>query len=355
MKTDIGGGYDIFFVTQAVEERGKKMILVSSGMAIFLTLFAAAMWGSWFQSLNHIKGYPISGFVLWLYTSSLVLVWGVVLVLMPSALPEGIGYYIAGKMGTVVLVAVCGAAMAIGLHIQIKIMGQIGMILSTAISGAFGSIFGVIITVIVGGGLPPNVSLGLVILSTTILIGASYICQYAAVLRDKDNNISEGGKQASAKIVLLLIFSNLLVSGYPYGLAAGTITEANPGGIPPLLCVAFLATGSFIGVAITTSVDITRNKEWQKVLHPGSKKPFVLGIVSGLCHYGGNILSIISAPVLSPAISFLFGRTANMWTYFWGVAYGEFSGAKKRTITVLVLGILAYVLGIVLLAVGMYR
>lgn len=326
---------------------------ISNAMAVFMTLFAAAMWGSWFQCLNHTKKFPIAGFVLVLYGVSFVLVWAVVGILSHWVLPEGIGFYLSGKASTVLLVMLGGAAMSMGLHMQLKIMGQIGMILVTALNGTFSSIFGILITILIAG-LPENLSLGLVVASTVILMAASYICQYASVLRDKDNNITEGGKQATTKIVLLLILSNLLVSGYPFGMSVGTMTDTNPNGIPALLCVAFLATGSLIGVLISASVDLTRNKEWNAFLHPGTPKPIILGSISAVCHYGGNILSILASPLISPAVSFLFGRTANMWTYFWGIAYKEFAGAKKRTYFVLALGIIGYVLGVILLGRGMY-
>lgn len=327
----------------------------SNEVALLVTLLAAAMWGSWFQCLKHLGDYPYSGFVLWLYTASLVLVWGVVLVFGPMLLPEGIGTAMEGKFGRVLMVMVCGAFMSVGLHMQIGIMGRIGMILSTAISGAIGSIFGVVVTVIAGGGLPANLSLGLVILSTVILVVASYICTCASSMRDKDIGNESKQNKVDLKTIFILIVSNLFVTGYAYGFSAGTQTDSNPNGLPPLLCVAFLATGSFIGVAASTGFLITRNKQWKQILHPGSVKPFLAGIISGLCHYGGNILSIFATPVLSAAISFLLGRTANMWTYFWGIVYGEFSGAKRKTVMVLILGILAYITGVLLLAVGMYR
>lgn len=329
-------------------------MVFSSGMAIFATLFAAFMWGSWFQSLNHLKGYPIAGFVLWLYTASMVLVWGVVAVLAPSQLPQGFAYYLQGKGDVVAFVLVCGAGLSTGMHLNLKIMGRVGMVVTTAISGAFGSIVGVVFTVVLAGGLPTNVSPGLVVLATAILIAASAICQYASVLRDRDNCVQQEKKQADIKTVLLLVLSSVLTYGYAAGFAGGTQSETNQRGLPPLLCVAFLCVGSFAGALITTSIDITRNRQWGQVLNRHIAKPVLLGAVSACCHYGGNILSVFATPVLSPAITFLLGRTSSMWTYFWGIAYKEFAGAKRKTIVMLVLGIATFVAGILLLTFGMY-
>ena len=60
-------------------------------------------------------------------------------------------------------------------------------------------------------------------------------------------------------------------------------------------------------------------------------------------------MSIYSMPTISATLSFLFGRTANLWTYFWGFYYKEFQGARKKTLAVLSLGLLLYFGGLGLL------
>ena len=62
----------------------------SMPVAIFLTLLAAAMWGSWMQVIKLKKDYPISGIAFLLYMFSFILVWGITLVLSPKLLPEGL-------------------------------------------------------------------------------------------------------------------------------------------------------------------------------------------------------------------------------------------------------------------------
>ena len=70
--------------------------------------------------------------------------------------------------------------------------------------------------------------------------------------------------------------------------------------------------------------------------------PLLLSAISACCHYGGNMLSIYAMPVLSATMSFLFGKTSSVWTYFWGFYYKEFQGAKKKTLLLLLFGIGLY-------------
>lgn len=86
-----------------------------------------------------------------------------------------------------------------------------------------------------------------------------------------------------------------------------------------------------------------------------SKQPLLLGAVSAFCHYGGNLISIYAMPVLSATLSFLFGRTSNVWTYLWGLFYGEFAGSRRKTMLVLSFGIFLYIAGTLLLAVFNYN
>lgn len=58
-------------------------------------------------------------------------------------------------------------------------------------------------------------------------------------------------------------------------------------------------------------------------------------------------------PAISATLSFLFGRTANVWTIFWGIFYREFSGISRRTKYLLWVGILLYFVGIAFL--GIYQ
>ena len=74
-----------------------------------------------------------------------------------------------------------------------------------------------------------------------------------------------------------------------------------------------------------------------------------MSAISAVCHYGGNVLSIYSMPAISATLSFLFGKTSTIWTYFWGFYYREFEGAKKKTMATLFVGLALYFVGLGLL------
>lgn len=323
--------------------------------ATVLTLLSAAMWGSWMQVVKHRKAYPIIGIVFLLYSFSLVLVWGVTLALAPTLLPDGILSATKENPAVVTEILLGGAMMSMGLFISLQVMGKVGLLLSTAISGAVGNILG-ILTSLMKEGLPDSpYALPLVLACTVIFIAAAFTCNYAAVLRDKDRGgssaQSNSGGLITPKIVFLMLLSALLTNGWSIGTASGTAS-----GFPPILTCAYMATGSFLSVFLVCGAIFTRNKQWKQVLCIGSsKKPILMGAISAFCHYGGNLISIYAMPVLSATLSFLFGRTSNVWTYLWGLFYGEFKGSKRRTMAVLFSGILLYIAGTLLLAVFNYN
>lgn len=323
--------------------------------ATVLTLLAAAMWGSWMQVVKHRKDYPITGIVFLLYTFSLILVWSVTLILTPILLPEGIIQATRNAPSVVWEILLGGAMMSMGLYISLQVMGKVGLLLSTAISGAVGSILGIFTSLVKEGLSDSPYALPLVLGCTVIFIAAAFVCNYAAVLRDRDRagTGKEAGKggPVTAKIVFLMLLSAFLTNGWSIGTASGTAS-----GFPPVLTCAYMATGSFLSVLVVCGAGFTKNKQWKQVLCIGcSKRPLLLGAVSAFCHYGGNLISIYAMPALSATLSFLFGRTSNVWTYLWGLLYREFSGSKRRTMAVLFLGMLLYIIGTLLLAVFNYN
>jgi len=346
-------------------------------IAVLLTLFSAAMWGSWMQIIKHRKDYPLSGIVFLLYSFSFVMIWGVTLLLAPVLLPGGIAATTYAHMRIIPRIVAGGAMMSLGMLISLHVMQSVGLLLSTAFSGALGSLLGIVTSVLQEGVPEGRYAIVLLVSCTLIFIAASFMCNYSAVLRDRDrargNSVSDVGgggdtsggdggernaaggaprKQSSpvtAKILLLLLLSTFLVNGWSVGTAAGTAT-----GVPPILTCACMATGSFLSIALVCGVSFTVNKKWTAVLcigHP--KKPLLLSLIGCACHYGGNLISIYAMPAISATLSFLFGRTANIWTYFWGFYYKEFAGAKQRTYAVLTAGIALYFAGILLL--GLFR
>ena len=148
----------------------------SMPVAIFLTLLAAAMWGSWMQVIKLKKDYPISGIAFLLYMFSFILVWGITLVLSHKLLPEGLWTAIAASQDVAWEIMLGGAMMSLGLYISLTLMNDLGLMLATTLSGAVTSIMG-IVTSISKEGLPDDPkALPLIISTAAIFLIASYIC-----------------------------------------------------------------------------------------------------------------------------------------------------------------------------------
>ena len=316
-------------------------------MSMFLTLLAAAMWGSWMQIQKHLHGYPIAGVIFWLYTFSFILIWAITLIVSPFLLDRSILETSLENIDTVLTILVGGGLMSMGLYSSLVVIGKVGLLLSTTISGGIGILMGVF-TSLAEEGLPKDeVALTLIIVSMVILIAAGFVCALASASRDKDHKIKTKSRTISVTVILLMLFTAILQNGWSMGTAAGTAR-----GFAPVLTCAYMATGSFLSVAVITGISFTRKKQWKIVFAVGERKtPILMSAVAAVCHYGGNLMSIYSMPALSATISFLLGKSANVWTIFWGMYYKEFSGISRKTRILLWSGIGLYFVGIVVLGI----
>ena len=316
-------------------------------VSMFLTLLAAAMWGSWMQIQKHLHGYPIAGVIFWLYTFSFILIWAITLIVSPFLLDRSILEISLENADTVLTILVGGGLMSMGLYTSLVVVGKVGLLLSTTISGGIGIVLGVF-TSIAEEGLPEDdVALMLIVVSTVIFIAAGFVCAAASSSRDKDHKVKEKAGTMSAGVILLMLFTAILQNGWSMGTAAGTA-----GNFAPVHTCAYMATGSFISVAVVTGISFTRKKQWKQVFAVGeSKAPIVMSAGAALCHYGGNLMSIYSMPALSATVSFLLGKSANVWTIFWGMYYKEFSHISRKTKVLLWSGIGLYFAGIILLGI----
>ena len=316
-------------------------------VSMFLTLLAAAMWGSWMQIQKHLHGYPIAGVIFWLYTFSFILIWAITLVVSPFLLDRSIAEISLENADTVLTILIGGGLMSLGLYCSLVVVGKVGLLLSTTISCGIGIVLGVF-TSIAEEGLPrERTALVLIIASTVIFIAAGFVCAAASGSRDRDHGVKSESRTMSVMVILLMLFTAILQNGWSMGTAAGTARN-----FAPVLTCAYMATGSFISVAVVTGISFTRKKQWKLVFAVGeSKSPIIMSAGAALCHYGGNLMSIYSMPALSATISFLLGKSANVWTIFWGMYYKEFSNISRKTKILLWSGIGLYFAGIVLLGI----
>lgn len=323
--------------------------------AILMILMAAFLWGSWLMGTKYTKDFPLPAFMIWLYTASFVLVWAVVLV-SEAVRPTNFIPIIADSPWLAAFVMICGGSMAIGMQIQMSVIGRVGLILSNSVSATSGVLLGTFVTVIIGG-LPDQVSVGTVAIAAAILIMATFVCQYSGKLRDKDLNKMgkyHQGKQ-DTKAALLLVFSSVLVTAYPLGLSSGIRTDFGNHGFPALICIGLLSLGSFIGTVLYSGYLLARRKQLDSVFDKKHKKAIAISCLCGACHYGGNLIHVLAAPMISVAVSWLIGRSGNMWTYLWGIYHKEYKGASGKTYGVLALGICIYIFGVILLSQSFFQ
>jgi hypothetical protein len=137
-------------------------------------------------------------------------------------------------------------------------------------------------------------------------------------------------------------------------MAIGTKTDLRPNGLPPVLLIALLSCGSLVGSWILSGIRLTLARQWGEAFSPANRKYIGYACLSGLFHYGGNLIHTIAIPVLSMAIAWPLGNLASVWQYLWGVIQGEFKGVKRATVAVLASGIVGYMLALVTLTAALY-
>lgn len=325
--------------------------------AILATLFASFLFAFWYQSLNHLGEFPLAGFIFWLYVGSYITVWVAVLLLGKTDLPNGILFELDGKIGMALIVIGGGICMTSGLIMSLVHMKANGMIANQAIAGSIGSILNLVVTFVVGG-LTPGLSLPLVILAAVIILIASFVIQHSTILKYREQGIDitsrdvdddEDKPDSVIKQNLMLLISNVLTIGYSLAYMLGTRSVNNPEGFHPLLATLLLATGSLIAAVSYSFVSLSRSRQLRMIFSPKYIKQISMGLGAGLCHYGGTVLQIYSLPVLSAPVSALLVRTSSVWTFIWGIVYGEYKGAKRKVKQWLFWGILLYIVGTVFL------
>lgn len=321
---------------------------ISITLAIAVTLFASAMWGSWMQIIKRCPRYPVYGTTLIIYTVSFVLLSIVCTFIRKDLFPQGLVRYIREYLPEIQRIAFGGAAASLSVLVSLQLMRNAGLVVGTAISGAAGSITGVLVAVFKEGLPDAAYSGAALVVCTAAIVLAGVFCSCASAANTKEGSAAK--KKTSIQNILLLAAFVVLNNGYIYGTSTGI--EA---GMHPLLVCLFLCTGAFVLMFTTGIAVAVVKRQWKDILCIGSsKKPLAYGAAAAVCHYGGNLLSIMCMSVLSATLSFLIGRSANIWTFFFGIYLGEFKGSKRKVKILLAIGILLYAIGILLIAFWFY-
>lgn len=336
------------------------MDILTTQVAIAGIIFVTFLWGSWFQTVKHLGNFPVHAFISIMYGISVIIVWAAIGLLGKQMIPSGIFAEIKSSPGLTLAILGCGIVFGIAMQMHLTVVKRIGLILSTSVSATCAILGGTIISVLFAG-IPEGVSVASLFAASVLLILATITCQYAGVCRDREKQKadeqqkSDEKQQSRTQDILLLAFINLiLMSSYPLANSIGLRSALNPDGFSSLTCMGILVIGAFAGSASFTLILLCRQKESiakVMVLIP-SGKLLMLASIAAFCHFGGNVLHAIFAPVVSVAIATVIGNSYHCWSYIWGMIYGEFKGTSKKTKGILLGGIVLFVAGVILISVN---
>lgn len=327
---------------------------LSQTSAVLILLFVTFLWGSWFQAIKHTGDYPIYIFLNWVFFFSIFVVWISIFLFEKKMVPDGVFHEISSDIPRAAVVFLCGCIYAIGMQVQLSAVSRVGLILSSSITSTCSILSGVIVSAILGG-VPEGASIVMIMAAAVLLIAGTIVCQISGKMRDEDikkNKMAEVKSKVTVKDVLKLVFvSAVLQPFFSIASSVGLKTDLRPDGFSSFTCMGILCLGAFAGTAVFSVIMITRAHMWDKVLRPSVKMSLIIGmaIISAFCHFGGNLLNAVASPVVSIVIATGIGYSYGIWSYVWGIVYGEFSGARRKTLLVLGGGILLFIAGIVIL------
>lgn len=328
---------------------------LTTSAAILMSLFAAAMWGSWFISLKYLHDYPIDGYYMTLFMTSVIFVWVVGFLLDGGALIGNMREVWAIDPSRIWVSFVCGFLYVLGMRISLYVFATIGLSLAQPIQSSINILAGTTVSAVVGG-MPATMTVNRLAIGTSFLVAAVLVSMLAGNFKARSKDAIERSTIKYSQKELwrslgLVIFSSAFTPAYTLGLSYGLHSITQSQGLAVMPYMALLSSGAFIGALVVVGIPLTIKKQWPIVL----KAPFSIhkfGILSGLAHYGGNIIHTFATTSLSSAVSWPLGVTSGLWTQMWGLVYGEFRGSPKKVYVALAAGIVLYLVGAYIIAMG---
>lgn len=323
--------------------------IIPSGIAIVMGLLAASMWGTWFISMKYLGKYPLEAFYITLFTTSMILVWGIGFILDGPALFRNLGEVWQVDKSRLIVTFICGMLYVAGMQFSLRVIKLIGLSLSQPLSASISLIGGTLLSGLIGG-VPEGLGLWRIVVTAVFLMAAIFLTMKAGNTRNKaqnekqvDTGLSRDPK-AIRLAVFLLIIGAVFTPAYSTALSYGLKSITQPNGMAVMPFMTILCSGAFTGAWLICGITLTVRKQWH-VFWTNGFYIHKFGILSGLAHYGGNIIHTFATRNLSSVVSWPLGITAGLWTQMWGLVYGEFKGSPRRTYVYLFSGILCYLIG----------
>lgn len=322
---------------------------ISTSTAVIMGLIAASMWGTWFISLKYLKNYPLEAFYLTLFTTSLILVWAAGFILDGTALIQNLQEVWIKDPFRIIVTLICGMLYVAGMQFSLRVIKVIGLSLSQPLQASINLIGGTFLSGLIGG-VPEDLTVLKIAITAVFLMAAIILTMKAGNTRNQaqaQKNVETGltrDPKAIRKAIILLAIGSAFVPAYSTALSYGLKSITQPNGMAVMPFMAMLCTGAFISALIICGTTLTIKKQWH-VLFTAGINIHKFGILSGLAHYGGNIIHTFATRNLSSVVSWPLGITSGLWTQMWGLIYGEFKGSPKITYVYLVSGIICYLIG----------
>ena len=332
-------------------------------VAILGGLFNAFLWGSWAVVLKKLRNYPLDAFFLGLYIFSFICVWIIALVALGEELFKEMAQVWQERPAVIIVALIAGATYDVGIRFTLTVFTSVGLSITAPIQSFMSLILGTSLAAIIGG-IPAAISLLDLIAACLLFFAAAMATVQAQIWRDRTlfegaasqlrDALGERSKRLLAKSILLVGLASAIIITYPLGLSYSLRAPGRDYGLTPLAFMIVLATGSLIGVALTSGAVLTLRRQWSLFLRAGWRM-YRYSLIAAGAHYGGNLINAFATGALTAAVSWPIGTTSQLWTYVWGLATGEFKGAPRKSYLLIAAGAALYVAGVLYLRWALLR
>ena len=289
-----------------------------------------------------------------IYIISFFLMWGAGFVLKGPALLTQIAQVWQETPHIIFSVLAAGVLFSGGLRIGMGVISSVGLMLTVAIRSSITILVGTVVSILVGG-LPEGASPVMILSAAVLLLLAMIVGMRAGQERERNGaRLVVQLDQMNWGVVGRSLAGSLLVVTYAYGLSAGIRSTSHPEGFDSVTYMAVLATGSLFGALVWGGGRLTWTRQWGKWRRVPARYRW-MAAVCAVAHYGGNLIHALGVPALSTAIAWPLGTAGNLWTYLWGLAFGEFKGAPRKAWILMGLMMFLFISGSTLLALGQYN
>lgn len=329
---------------------------MSETSAIVVILVTAFAWGSWGQLIKRIPDWTVEMFMITLYGSSLAITWGAWALFGGETKTASLAAVFAEQPGYIVITLMGGFLYTLGMWLSLVAIRDAGLVITNVIMPSVAIVAGTVLSA-AGGGLEPSTSVPLLIAGCASLICAAYVASTGirAGRRGTDAAANRGRPGTATNKGLGAAFgAGVFLAAYPTCMSLTMIGPNRPDGLSVFEYMAILSVGSAIAVIVTCIIPEMRKGKGLRAWSKGRSLYHGYAVVSGLAHYGGNIVNALAVPVVGASLAWPMGQTMSLWGYVWGLVYNEFAGLPRRAVIQLYCGLGLFVVGAGLFALAVY-